>query len=487
MQEDAPDFIEPEPMSALPESTTPAAVPDTLEQRRVCPFCGAVNATGEGPCARCNIESTDAVIAATRQRIGPWYVLQARHPSAPGIRLATLLGLIERKQVVPTSVVRGPTTHQLWKFAVQVRGVSRHFGRCHQCAGSIEATTRECPHCGAGQTPPDDPDQLLESPPQRRAGSDIVLPDTPGVVRAHDGHNGAAARVAGGAAAGNGASGNGASGNGAAAGESSGALAARDPYRAPDEILTPHELAAVFKLNFQAPAQTKRAGFRWGRAMAAVLLLALTAGVVVFALDDALRARVMDWMQTVGRSQTEIPQFDRAPSSGDGAARQDAPVFRLGQPGETPGQRPGPDGAATGAPVKPPTDVAVVRPPQDVASPPATRPAGQGAGAGQGSEARPSDVAVRLMPPSGTGGGSAGTSVKPAPAADLSDPAVRRELAENAMRLWRSAIEAQGAGDLTKALAMLRDIQRLPEEVRPAGFQRRFEQVQQALVEASGQ
>src|SRR3954462_13959005 len=110
--------------------------------RAVCPFCGAINprpsvdsfgTTISTPCPRCTMADTPATRQATKARIGPWFVRQVRNPSAPGMKFETLLALVKRGQVTPMSVVRGPTTHQLWRFAGNVKGLSREFGLCYSC------------------------------------------------------------------------------------------------------------------------------------------------------------------------------------------------------------------------------------------------------------------------------------------------------------------------------------------------------------------
>src|SRR5690349_3621398 len=88
----------------------------------VCPFCGlsedhaagAERAEGS-PCPRCGMSDTPSTRKATKARIGPWHVRQVRNPWAPGMKWDTLVSLIKRGQVTANSVVRGPTTHQLWK------------------------------------------------------------------------------------------------------------------------------------------------------------------------------------------------------------------------------------------------------------------------------------------------------------------------------------------------------------------------------------
>ena len=66
------------------------------------------------------MNTTEATRKATQARIGPWFIRQNRNPAAPGMKFDTLLTLIRRGQVTAYSVLRGPTTHQLWRFAAEV-------------------------------------------------------------------------------------------------------------------------------------------------------------------------------------------------------------------------------------------------------------------------------------------------------------------------------------------------------------------------------
>src|SRR6476659_6575254 len=104
----------------------------------VCPFCGLTREITEEfdastPCPRCTLADTPTTRNATKARIGPWHVRQVRNPWAPGMRFETLLALVKRGQVTKDSIVRGPTTHQLWTRASEIKGLSREFGLCHSC------------------------------------------------------------------------------------------------------------------------------------------------------------------------------------------------------------------------------------------------------------------------------------------------------------------------------------------------------------------
>src|SRR6478609_11304598 len=134
-----------------------------LDGKQACPFCGAVSERTSSPCQRCGMDNTPEARKATKQRIGPWYVLQARNPAAPGMRFETLLGFVRKGRVRARSVVRGPTTHQLWRFAAHVKGLSREFGLCYSCGSTVEPTANLCPQCNRLQDPPPNPDALLEA------------------------------------------------------------------------------------------------------------------------------------------------------------------------------------------------------------------------------------------------------------------------------------------------------------------------------------
>ena len=142
-----------------PPPQTPAA--DGI----VCPFCAHVRGVREAQsaCPKCTMEDTLNTRRSTGERIGPWFVLQRKNPTAPGLRFNVLLTLARRGHVTPQSIVRGPTTGQLWRFASEVKGLSRLFGVCWHCKASVSPDATTCPRCKSAQEIPDDPDVFLES------------------------------------------------------------------------------------------------------------------------------------------------------------------------------------------------------------------------------------------------------------------------------------------------------------------------------------
>src|SRR5437868_6610295 len=103
------------------------------------------------------------------------------------MKYETLLGFVRKGRVKARSIVRGPTTHQLWRFACQVKGLSREFGLCYSCGGSIERDAQLCPQCNRIQDPPADPDVFVdgqtgaaaEAPGAAPAPAPAVAPPAP--------------------------------------------------------------------------------------------------------------------------------------------------------------------------------------------------------------------------------------------------------------------------------------------------------------------
>jgi len=158
-------------LGRLPESrNSDAQAPSAAQQIRralrgkhVCPFCGTQRETDVGACMQCSLEDTPTTRSATRSKLGPWYVLQSRNPSAPGMNFATLMVLVQKGRVSARSVLRGPTTGQFWRHAAKVKGISREFMLCWNCGGDVAKNARACANCKRLQEPPLNPDVLLEN------------------------------------------------------------------------------------------------------------------------------------------------------------------------------------------------------------------------------------------------------------------------------------------------------------------------------------
>lgn len=122
----------------------------------VCPYCGHVQtspspASGGGGPARCGGcgGMLDALsIKATQIEMGPWFILDQTKPFLPGCSYAILKKRIEAGRVTAGSIIRGPTTHQLWAKARHVPCVGHLLGYCHACGVKVEPTAAKCRVCG---------------------------------------------------------------------------------------------------------------------------------------------------------------------------------------------------------------------------------------------------------------------------------------------------------------------------------------------------
>jgi len=330
----------------------------TIEGRHVCPFCGAVRDQPDGVCARCTMESSPATRQATKSRIGPWYVLQTRNPAAPGMKFETLLAFVRKGRVRAQSIVRGPTTHQLWRFAAQVKGLSREFDVCYSCGRAIAREAAVCLHCNRLQDLPANPDVFLEAEDSATVpaptpifreisqaplvSEDIaVSPMPPGTLSYEASRSGTAAVSA----------------------------AAPDTVKKPDRsrkgtdgFLTAEDLATAFQLDFQpkerkhkktpvAPIGTRdpqgfpapRRRVHWGSVVFLLLLIAaIGASAFLYQRNAVFRSRVhhgYDVASTWTREKWAALQKSTAkpqhPGAADGISAQMAPSSDSNQKGST--------------------------------------------------------------------------------------------------------------------------------------------------------
>ncbi len=284
----------------------------------VCPFCGAISEKTESACSRCKMENSAMTRQATRARVGPWYVMQSRNPSAPGMKCSTLLALIRKGQVTPRSVIRGPTTYQLWRFAARVKGISREFGLCYSCGGEVQRTSTFCARCSRSQELPPNPDALLEHDTQsaKTVYRDVKSPRPPAPASTERPRTESPRE------------------------EPARSAAESDPLRSPrqqtqipsaaetmaeladlpsphnapsdlqtrprqrpqENVLTPRELAAAFSLQYDptmdAPRPRSRHTGLAKRLLAAAAMFLIFGGVgATFYYNPSLRQRIVNWVQ----------------------------------------------------------------------------------------------------------------------------------------------------------------------------------------------
>ena len=122
--------------------------PTPMPRAVVCPYCGDLSSSGVR-CTKCNGRFDHLSRQATQNAMGPWQIRDERVPTRPGCSFQTLKTLIERGQVRPTTVIRGPATRQFWMLAKDTPGVANLFGQCHNCRASVEPGAYMCAACGA--------------------------------------------------------------------------------------------------------------------------------------------------------------------------------------------------------------------------------------------------------------------------------------------------------------------------------------------------
>jgi hypothetical protein len=249
------------------------------------------------------------------------------------MKCSTLLALIRKGQITPRSVIRGPTTFQLWRFAARVKGISREFGLCYSCSAELQRTSTFCPRCSRSQELPPNPDVLLENEPQT---SKTVYrevnprPETPPEPARAEAPQSAPAVETEPVRQTRSASADITRGQIPPAAETMAELAEiPSPHNAPaalqsrpkqrpqEGVLTPRELAAAFSLQYDPTMDASRRARRGGNGknilLVAILLLAVGAGVSTFYFIPSLRQRFIAWVQD--SSPSPAISSDNAPSS----------------------------------------------------------------------------------------------------------------------------------------------------------------------------
>ncbi len=132
---------------------------------RPCVSCGELLPRQADTCEHCGQEHSPDMLDKMRMHSGPWYVLEHVRPF-PGVSLERLVRQIRRGVLVPTTIVRGPTTFHQWRFAAETPGLSKHMGLCWHCQSPVTAMAVCCSECGAAQ-------DRLDIPAQQRDAEEL--------------------------------------------------------------------------------------------------------------------------------------------------------------------------------------------------------------------------------------------------------------------------------------------------------------------------
>ncbi len=138
-------------MSAhAPDSATPETVEASANKPLIvlCPYCGNTQ-TRADRCEACGGYFEPLSRQATQIAMGPWFVRDRQQPFRPGCSYETIKKMIAAGRITPTTIIRGPSTHQFWSLARNIRGISHLLGYCHNCHAHVKATDMACATCGA--------------------------------------------------------------------------------------------------------------------------------------------------------------------------------------------------------------------------------------------------------------------------------------------------------------------------------------------------
>jgi len=112
----------------------------------ICPFCGGLTADS-GRCQRCSARFDPLSRQASQNEMGPWFVRDESMPYRPGCNYSTIKRLVESGGIEENSVLRGPSTRQLWMLAKHTPGVAQMLGVCHNCGNEVEGDAFACGSC----------------------------------------------------------------------------------------------------------------------------------------------------------------------------------------------------------------------------------------------------------------------------------------------------------------------------------------------------
>lgn len=79
--------------------------------------------------------------------IGPWWIRNEELPFLPGKTYEHVADLARTDKIHLQTIMRGPTTRQLWKVARRVKGIAHLLGRCHKCGEHVEPDSISCATC----------------------------------------------------------------------------------------------------------------------------------------------------------------------------------------------------------------------------------------------------------------------------------------------------------------------------------------------------
>jgi hypothetical protein len=112
----------------------------------VCPICGDTQPE-TNVCRVCETFLEPEGLALAEGAIGPWWIRNEELPFRPGKTYEHMAELAKNAKIDLDTIMRGPTTRQLWKPARRVKGIAHLLGRCHKCGEHVEPDSISCTNC----------------------------------------------------------------------------------------------------------------------------------------------------------------------------------------------------------------------------------------------------------------------------------------------------------------------------------------------------
>ena len=112
-----------------------------------CPLCGETQYE-QSVCKQCAARLDPDGLLLAEASFGPWYLRDEDQPFSPGMTYDILIRKVRDGVIENYTLLRGPTTRQLWKVANRVPGIAHLLGRCHACREHIDPKSLSCTTCG---------------------------------------------------------------------------------------------------------------------------------------------------------------------------------------------------------------------------------------------------------------------------------------------------------------------------------------------------
>lgn len=115
-------------------------------QAILCPYCGHTQRKMDR-CEACGGSFDPVSRRGVAVNMGPWFLHDERVPFRPGFNYTSMKRLIAAGKVTANSILRGPSTQQLWAPARLTPGIAHLVGRCPRCETPAKPDAPKCTNC----------------------------------------------------------------------------------------------------------------------------------------------------------------------------------------------------------------------------------------------------------------------------------------------------------------------------------------------------